>query len=164
MIDELNRKFKPYREKIERMMNKKCLPFGDLQPGNVYHLPIVCSYQETITEVAFAGMIKDFFLKEEDSQAPIKIKRMIGYAAASRVALDGQESFEKLFKCIFEEIKLTLGKANKAYYTEAGYGYYIKISELKDEENYAAVSFTVESNFIPMVQIGRTSDQRYLRT
>jgi len=165
MIEELNRKWKIYKEKIEKQMNRNCLPFGDLQPigeNGGYHIPLVIGFQKENLGEPVAGYCRDFELLKEKADVPrIKFKKMIGYTACARAEINDMQYFDRLMRCLIKEIRLTVEHALGFPPTEPSYGYYIKFSDFKDEENYAACSFEVECNAYPMVQLGRDrNDQR----
>lgn len=166
MINKLNKKWRILVNKLEKELNKNCEEFGNLYPGGntgVYHLPIISSFQEKLTDKLFAGMVQDFQLKREDAEPNIKLSRAIGYSMASRAALKSQKEFEKSMRFLIEELKMTLQHHLNHNHNTPGYGHYIKISNFKDEKDYAAFSFTITSNWISMIQLGRSSKDLYLR-
>lgn len=155
-LDELNFKWRVFKTKIEAELNKNSIGFGDLQPGNIYHIPIVTGFRTKFDGPALAGFTKEFFLKEDKANTPdLKFPVLIGYAFGSRISLFGEEYLERQMRCIIEEIKLSLKHASGITPEDPHYGYYIKLSDFVDVENYAAYEFTVESKVIPMVQLGR---------
>ena len=164
IIVELNNKWRIFADKIEKEMNANCESFGDLQPGDMYILPIIIGYQTKDFDKPFAGSVRDFFLRQEDAKNPeVSLNRLIGYAACGRAVSKSQEEFERCWKYLFEEIKLTLENHLKISPKEKGYGYYIKISNLVERDDTAAYMFSVESNFVPMIQIGRKKEDAQLR-
>lgn len=150
---ELNKRWSIYKTKFEAEMNKNSLPFGDLQPGNIYHLPIITSYQTTFNSPQ-AGFTKDMFVKKENAEKPnLKYASLIGYTMAFRLALSDENYFNKNIRSLIEEIKLTLKMNLKLTPEDPHYGYYIKLGDFEDKLDSAAYQFTIESNVIPMIQL-----------
>src|SRR5258706_1510762 len=90
----LNEKIAPIIKKLERKMNMYTVPYGDLQPGNMYHLVQIVNVGGGVTHFpsdsdAFnlnppvAGNIKNTLITDRDKRR-LCIRRIYGYAGASR--------------------------------------------------------------------------------
>lgn len=154
-LTKLNEKWYPYKTSLEIELNKNSIDFGDIQPGHIYELPIITSIRTNFNGPPQAGFIKDFFIKKENAEVPsLKYTQVLGYTLCSRLALNNMEYFRKNIRAIVEEIKLTIKKQSGITSDDPHYGYYIKLSDFVDKEDSAAYSFIVESNIIPMIQLG----------
>jgi hypothetical protein len=156
---KLNAKWIYFKTKIEAELNKNSIGFGDIQPGHIYHLPIVTGYRTDFKAPALAGFTKDFFIKLETANTPdVKFPIVIGYSMGARLVANDEAYMEHQMRCIIEEIKLSIKHASGLTPEEPHYGYYVNLSEFEDMENYAAYQFMVTSKIVPMIQLGRTSD------
>jgi len=157
-LEKLNAKWRVYKTKIETELNKNSIGFGDIQPGHIYHVPIVTGFRKEFTGPALAGFTKEFFIKEDKVKTPdIKFPILVGYTFGFRILHNNEEYMERQMRCIIEEIKLSLRYASGITPDQPHYGYYIKLSDFEDIENCAAFGFVVESKVIPMIQIGKES-------
>jgi len=152
---ELNKRWQKYKTELENELNKNSIPFGEIQPGYIIFCPIITSYQ-TKFDVPQAGFIHDFFVKEENAKTPtVNYPVLIGYTACCRFAINDEAYFNRNIRYLIESIKLTLKHTSGISYNEPHHGYYIKLSDFEDYPDSACYKFTVESNVIPMIQLGR---------
>lgn len=137
--DTLNANFKEvYGDKIEnlipegvKLLNK--IPFSsrDRQLGNLYHQPVILGHEHGVT---FAGPTDDAFNLEapvagliRDAQvrgSQMVLRSVLGYAAASRAAGNGQKAFEDSTKFLVSNMLRSLAKKLEItlMYGQEGYG------------------------------------------
>lgn len=137
--DVVNDKFAPFFRRLEKKLNMYTVPYGELQPGNIYNVPQIESVGGGVTwlptngEEAFslnrpqAGIIRDRQISFEDKKRLI-IRRIWGYSSVVRAV--EEQNFEvacRALTLITTEMLMRLEK-------EVGYKY----NELHAGEHYAS--------------------------
>lgn len=164
-LENLNKLWVPYKTELETEWNRNSMSFGDLAPGNIYHLPVICNYQSPtdIEKQPWAGNIKDLILKQENASSDLKLKRVIGYYAGSRFSTNDSDTFKNSMRFLIKEIELTIKNNVFLSYNEPHYGYYVKFSDFTEVDDIGGFQIEVESNVIPMVQLNRIPNDIYAR-
>ena len=152
---KLNQVCNDYFRSIEKELNKNTVPFGDLQPGNLYHVPIINKLGEGKTVVkridnsileevpTKIGHIKDIQVREDDIKI-IKISDYIGYMMVTRI-IAGSLPVDNL-KYIMQDLLFRLKKELGFDHNILNTGdYYIKINGFTEEENISAFKLEIES-------------------
>lgn len=106
--NRINERFAPFFRRLEKKLNRCTMPYGELQPGNIYHIPQIQGLGDGITRIpvtdgAFnlnppsAGAIRDVQITEADKNKLI-MRSAIGYAGAYNML--NEPDFEKACKSL----------------------------------------------------------------
>lgn len=161
---KLNKKFNRYFRSIEKQLNKNTNPFGDLQPGNLYHVPVITklgdgkkvlkrSDRSIISEIPIkAGHIRDILIKEEDVKV-IQIADYIGYSFASRILAGTLPT--KSLRFVIADLILRLEKELGFKHTdvESTGDYYIKFNGFTERDDMAAFKIEIETCCVPNIDL-----------
>lgn len=167
----LNNRLGKFFKRLEKKLNKNSMPYGDLQPGNLFIVPQILGFGGGVTVVppggeAFslqppvAGQIRDAMIQESNKNKFV-IRRFIGYAMAARLALeeDDEKVFNKL-RFIIEEMIMTAMRQAGFDHNTLHHGRFAQLERtgrpgvyLTDVEDSAAFEIRLYSDTYPAFNI-----------
>lgn len=114
----LNEKLAPFFRRLEKTLNRKSLGYGEMLPGRQFSCPQISTWGGGVTHIPagedafnlnppFAGHIRDNLISEHDKNKFL-IRRLFGYALASRLAQQSEEEAIRGVRFLIEEMLMTL--------------------------------------------------------
>jgi hypothetical protein len=168
----LNKVVAEYFEKLEKELNVNSVPYGDIQPGNLYN----CYQIQGLAGVfrlpksnvdAFklppyqAGHVKDVLIQDDDKNK-ILVRRLIGYTACSKIESTNDPKFTEIaLKPLILEMLMSLEKELGFDHKTPHHGKYATFQRpgvqtglfFRDMEDYAACELRLFSDTYPLINL-----------